>query len=243
MEAFLPLLLTALTTGILAPPFGAAQSKPKQPATYTIPTPPKPDFAPLDWLTGEWSGEFAGKNPPRGKVGLTVGYDLDNEYLVLRENVTFAATKTAPATSELWMGILSARHPEAGYLMRMYSNTGFMTRYSVSVEANGSVVRFVPDGGDFVPRGWLFRLALTRAGENLLDEKVEVAPPGKDFFVYYTARLTKNPSPPAATVKPSAPVVASAPSGPNQENDSSSEPPADSNPQTTPPSGPEPKKR
>ncbi len=142
-----------------------------------------------------------GKNSPSGKVGLTASYDLDDSYFILRENTVFAATKTAPATTELWMGIISACPSESDYVMRMYSSTGFMTRYNISVAPDGSSIRFAPEGGDMVPSGWLFRRTLARAGEGLLDETVEVAPPGKDFFVQYTARLTKSP-PKASSSEP-----------------------------------------
>ena len=33
---------------------GLLVAKEKQPATYSIALPPKPDFSPLDWLVGEW---------------------------------------------------------------------------------------------------------------------------------------------------------------------------------------------
>ncbi len=219
-------ILVGLTTSAWA------RDKNKPPATYTIRTPGKPDFTPLNWLAGEWSGTFSGKNSPSGKIGLTASYDLDNTYFVLREDVVFAATKTAPATTEMWMGIISARPGEPGYIMYMYSSTGFVTRYNVSVESQGSAIRFAPEGGELVPSGWLFRRALERADEGLLDETVEVAPPGKNFFAYYTARLTKS-HPPATSGKPATkpPSQAPAPSSPSDTQPTSPAGPAGSEPE------------
>ncbi len=171
---------------LLAP--GTLRAKEKPPTVYTIPLPAKPDFASLQWLVGEWVGKTSGRSP-EGEIRLAIDYALDNRFLVLREDISLAATKTAPAIRESWMGILSEDRAGAGFLLRAFSSTGFITRYRVTVE--GSEVHFNPEGGEQPPPGWLFRRVIQRSGDDELKETVQAAPPNKSFFDYYSAKLTR----------------------------------------------------
>jgi len=151
--------------------------------------PPKPDFSALDWLVGEWTGVTVGKDPA-GQVHFSAAYDLENRYMVLRENVALPPTKTAPATKESWIGILAARSPKGGgFVLRVFSSTGFVTRYGVSVDEDQIYLNF--EGGEEPPPGWLFRRVFEREDDSELSETVRVAPPDKPFFDYYTAKLTR----------------------------------------------------
>ena len=115
-----PLFLTLLLVlGIVAAP-----AKDKPPVTYRIPLPPKADFGAVDWLLGEWSGK-TGERSPQGEIHLTVSFDLDKRFLIFREETALAATPTAPATNESWLGILSPDPTGKGFLLRVFSSTGF----------------------------------------------------------------------------------------------------------------------
>lgn len=184
----------------------AAPAKDKTPLTYRIPLPPRADFGSLDWLIGEWTGKTGGRSP-QGEIRLTVSYDLDKRFLIFREETALAATPTVPATNESWLGILGPDPAGKGFLLRAFSNTGFITRYRVTVE-QGSV-SFNPEGGDEPPPGWLFRRTLQRVDVGELSETVQVAPPGKPFFDYCTAKLTR--------ASPSSPEAAPAAAKPTQE--------------------------
>ncbi|HLY60548.1 MAG TPA: hypothetical protein VKV95_07245 [Terriglobia bacterium] len=171
----------------------SAQAQPPQPkekpaATYTIPLPPLPDFSQLNWLMGEWSGK-TGDQKSQGDIHLKVSYDLEKRVAVFRESVSLPGTKTNPEITETWMGILTADRPGAGYSLRVFSSTGFVTRYRVTVE--GAEIQFNPEGGEQPPPGWLFRRKLTRTDTDALTETVQVAPPQKPFFDYFTAKLTR----------------------------------------------------
>jgi hypothetical protein len=192
---------------------GAAQKdKPqdKPPATYSIPLPPRPDFSPLDWLIGDWAGHTTdptGKET-QGDVHLTVSYALDKRFLLLREEVSLPAGTSAPAVHETWTGFLSADSFAAGFILRTFSSTGFITQYHVT--AGDARVSFDPQGGPNPPPGFLFRRVISRLGPGFFAEKVEVAPPDSPFFAYYNARLTqvlepKPTAPPAAAVSPAPP--------------------------------------
>lgn len=162
-------------------------AKEKQPATYSIPLPPKPDFTALDWIVGEWAGTTAGKER-QVDVRFSASYDLDQRFMILREEVSFAATKTAPASKETSMGILSASK-DSGFVLRWFSATGFITRYHVAVD--GTEIFLNQEGGDNPPPGWLFRRLIRHPDPSQFVETVQVAPANRPFFDYYTVTLTR----------------------------------------------------
>jgi len=182
------LILVLICT--LAAAGSAAKDKP--PVQYQIPIPTLPDFSAFEWLQGRWTGKTLPGSPP-GDVQLSVGPDLDKHFLVFRGEVALAATQTVPATKESWMGILSASHDGTGFILRVFSSTGFITRYRLTVD--GPEVRLNPEGGDSPPPGWLFRRIWARTGPDEFSETVQAAPPGKGFFGYYTAKFARVPTP------------------------------------------------
>ena len=183
----IPALLLAAHSGA-----AASAQKDKAPATYSIPLPPRPDFSPFAWIIGDWAGFTttlqAGKEH-QGGVHLTLSYTLDKRFVLVTEDVSLPASQSAPAQRESWMGLVSASPSGSGFVMRSFSSTGFMTEYHVTV--TDSEVCFDPEGGANPPPGWLFRRVITRLGNGYLGESVQVAPPGKGFFEYYSAKLNQ----------------------------------------------------
>lgn len=179
------LVLLALSSAV------ALQAKEKPPVTYRIPLPPKPDFSALEWLVGEWTGKTTGRGA-QGGIRLSVAYDLDKRFLIFREQVSLPATTTIPVSEESWLGILSADSSGTGLLLRTYSSTGFVTRYRVTIEDGR--VSLNPEGGEQPPPGWLVRRTLERLDDAELAETVQMAPPNRAFFDYYTAKLTRQPA-------------------------------------------------
>jgi hypothetical protein len=196
----LPAVLLLFLLGF--PPLAASKQPPK---TYSIPLPPKTDFSDLDWLVGDWSGKTTEKSPP-GDVRLSVAYGLDSRFLIFHETVTLASTGSTAAVDESWMGVLSGRPGGKEFTLRVFSSTGFITQYRVSVE--NALIRFVPEGGGLPPPGWLFRRMVTRSNPGELTESVEAAPPEGSFFQYYSAKLKHQP---AATGPAPAPPANSEP--------------------------------
>jgi hypothetical protein len=161
-------------------------AKEKAPAIYSVPTPPLADFSGLEWLLGDWAGKIV-PPWPQGEVRLNVSYALDKRFLVLREEIRLADTDTVPGLKESWMGILGPDRSPSSFEMRVYSSTGFITRYRVMVD--GPAVTFNPEGGDQPPPGWLFRRSIIRSGPEELNETVQAAPPNKGFFDYFAVKL------------------------------------------------------
>jgi hypothetical protein len=181
----------------LAGATSAAKHKP--PAQYQIPIPTPPDFSALDWLQGQWTGKTL-PNSPSGDVQLSVSPDLEKHFLIFRGEVSLAATPTVPATKESWMGILSASPDGSGFILRVFSSTGFITRYRLTV--NEAELHLNPEGGDFPPPGWLFRRIWARTGPDEFSEAVQAAPPGKAFFDYYTVKFARVAPPPKTNAAP-----------------------------------------
>jgi hypothetical protein len=163
----------------------------KRSSTYRIPLPPKPDFSSIEWLIGNWSGQMDKHSPP-GKIHLSVSYDLDKRVMVFRETLALAATGQVPANNESSIGILSRAPSGDSFLYQVYSSTGFINRYRVNVA--GSEIDFTPDGGPQPLPGWLTRRIIQRGDVDGFTETVQLAPPLKPFFDYYTAAFTRVPA-------------------------------------------------
>ncbi len=179
--------LTLLVVLLLLAPIVLAARKNRD-STYRIPLPPRPDFSSLEWLIGNWKGQMV-KRSPQGKIDLSVSYDLDRRVMVFREKVSLAATGEVPANDESSIGILSRAPAGDSFLFQVYSSTGFISRYRVTV--SGPEIDFSPDGGVQPLPGWLLRRTIQRGDINGFVETVQLAPPSKSFFDYYTAAFSR----------------------------------------------------
>lgn len=160
----------------------------KAPKTYRLQTPPEPDYKAIDWLVGSWVGKTTSPGA-QGQVLLTVGYELGKKFLMLRQEVSLSATDSVPATHEGFMGVLNGGPAAGAFNLNLYSSTGFVMHYRVTAK-DGEIV-FQPEGGAIPPEGWLFRWTLIHAGAGHCIERVDVAPPRKSFFEYYSATLSQ----------------------------------------------------
>jgi len=179
---------------------GAVSSaKDKPPVQYQIVTPALPDFSTINWLQGHWTGQTTSNNPP-GELQLAVSSELEKRVLVFRGEVSLPATRTVPAMKESWIGILSGSPDGNGFILRVFSSNGFITRYRLTTD--GAEIHLNPEGGDFSPPGWLFRRTWARTGPDEFTETVQAAPPGKSFFDYYSAKFARASPPEKTTPAP-----------------------------------------
>lgn len=183
-RASLKLLALMLACGLLST---ATMARQKPATSYTIPTPPEPNFSQFDWLIGEWSGKTTDKKAP-GQVLLSVSYELGKRFMTFREELALPSIEDTPASHEGLMGILHA-NPGGGFELTMYSSNGFISHYRVAVK-HGEI-DFTPAGGPLPPPGWLFRRIFKHTNPGECTETVEVAPPQGAFFKYYTAELAQ----------------------------------------------------
>lgn len=182
-------LAVFFTLFILGP--AALFGKDKNPQTYRIPQPPQPDFTSVEWMLGNWTGQMD-RHSPQGQIHLSVSYDLDKRVMIFREKISLASTGEIPATDESSIGILSRAPSGNSFLMQVFSSTGFITQYRVSV--SGPEIDFAPDGGPQPLPGWLARRIIQRGDVDGFSETVQLAPPLKPFFDYYTAAFTRDAS-------------------------------------------------
>jgi len=178
-----------MALALFAPALLAAKGK--HPSTYRIPLPPKPDFSSIEWMVGDWTGQM-GKHSPEGEIHLSVSYDLDQRVMIFREKIALAATGQFPANKESSIGILSGAPSGDAFLFQVYSSTGFISRYRVTVA--GEEIDFTPDGGLQPLPGWLSRRILQRSDVDGFTETVQLAPPLRPFFDYYTAFFIRQPA-------------------------------------------------
>jgi hypothetical protein len=174
----------------LAPAVLAAGDK--HPSTYRIPLPPKPDFSSIEWMIGNWTGRMD-RHSPQGEIHLSVAYDLDQRVMVFKEKVSLEATGEIPANNESSIGILSRAPSGDSFLLQVFASTGFVSLYRVTVE--GPEIDFTPEGGSQTPPGWLSRRIIQRGDVDGFTETVQMAPPLKPFFDYYSAAFTREPAP------------------------------------------------
>ena len=163
-------------------------SKEKSPTIYQIPVPERPDFSAVDWLVGDWAGKTTDQRN-QGDLRLSVSYQLDKHVILFRGEVTLPASKTTAPMKESWLGLLTPNRQAGGFSLRMFSSTGFITRYRLTVD--GPETHINPEGGEQPPPGWLFRTVIKRTSPQEFVETVQVAPPNKSFFDYYTAKLNR----------------------------------------------------
>jgi hypothetical protein len=179
-----------LTFVFLAPALLAAGER--QSSTYRIPLPPKPDFSSVEWMIGNWTGQMD-RHSPQGEIHLSVSYDLDQRVMMFREKISLASTGRLPADNESSIGILSRAPSGDSFLFQVYSSNGFISRYRVTV--SGPEIDFTPDGGPQPLPGWLSRRIIQRGDVDGFSETVQLAPPLKPFFDYYTAAFTRDAAP------------------------------------------------
>jgi len=179
---------TAIILGMLLCGAGAVFAKDKPPVVHRIPLPPRPDFSDLEWIFGDWEGRTGGRSPA-GEIRLSIALDMDKRYVIFHGEEKLDATPDLAEYKESWLGVMTQDPAGAGFILRVFSDTGFMTRYRATVVAG--TVTFNQEGGEQPPPGWLFRRIFQRTdvGEILLT--LQAAPPQKPFFDYYSANLTR----------------------------------------------------
>ncbi len=155
------------------------------------PSPPANPWKEFDFVLGEWTWAGGGQ-PGQGKGLSTFHPELDGTVLVRKVHLDYPATKERPAFAH--DDLLYVYHdPQDGSLHAIFfDGEGHVIRYAVTVVAAGDRLQFLSDAA---PGGTRCRMTYTRAGEDSVTEKFEIAPPGRpDAFapyVEFTARRVR----------------------------------------------------
>ena len=126
------------------------------------------------FLLGEWVGEGTG-TPGEATGGFSFSFDLEGKVLVRRNRADYPATKDKPAYSHTDLMVI---YHEPGQDMRAiyFDNEGHVIHYVVSFSKDQNTLTFL---GDPSPSAARFRFTYSKATNDSMTFKFEIAPPGK----------------------------------------------------------------
>ena len=151
--------------------------------------PAAPDWGPLQFLIGTWSGEGGGQ-PGQGAGAFTFAPDLQGTVLVRRNFAEFPAANGKPASRHDDLMVVYRDEASHGLRATYYDNEGHTIPYTVTA-AEGNAV-FVSEGG---PTGMRYRMTYIPAAPGQVKIRFEIAPPGKDFSTYIEASAHRDAAP------------------------------------------------
>jgi len=142
-----------------------------------------PNWAPFNWLVGDWVGEGAAADRGQGTGGFSFALDLQKNILVRKNWADYPATndRTAFRHDDLMIAYQeSAKDPVQAIF---FDSERHVIRYVASVSTDGNTIQFTSEAQPTSPR---YRLTYSKNGDNALTLKFEIAPPGKpDAFTTY----------------------------------------------------------
>jgi hypothetical protein len=154
---------------------------------------PAPDWGPLQFLVGEWTGEGGGQ-PGQGAGAFSFTPDLQGTVLVRR---SFAVYPNARHDDLMIVYREAGKDPAKAVY---FDNEGHVIQYDIRTETQAVV--FQSEGPASAPR---YRLTYTPDGGSRVKIKFEIAPPGKDFATYLEASAIRRPPTPASAAPAASP--------------------------------------
>jgi hypothetical protein len=144
--------------------------------------PDQDPWEPYAYLVGDWIGEGSGQ-PGKGSGFFSFAWDLQKKVLVRRNRAEYPASQGRPAISHEDLMVIY-RGETAGPTRAIYfDNEGHVINYVATVSDDKRTLTFQSDAAPSAPR---FRLSYTKRGDDAVDIKFEIAPPGKpDGFKAY----------------------------------------------------------
>ena len=127
------------------------------------------------FLVGEWTAEGGG-GPGQGTGTFSFEFDLQGKVLVRRNRSDYPATNDRPAFSHQDLMIVY-REPGAKSAQAIYfDNEGHVIHYTAELTADQESLVFL---SDLLPSAARYRLTYTKAKNQTLNIKFEIAPPDK----------------------------------------------------------------
>jgi len=149
----------------------------------------KSDWAPLEYLLGDWVGEGGGQ-PGQGTGEFSFHPDLQNRVLVRKNYAAYPPTKDRPGFRHDDLMVVY-REPDSALPRALYFDSeGHVIHYSVTASSDQKTIEFVSDALPSSPR---YRLTYVKTGSDTLTLRFEIAPPGKpdSFSTYIEAKAKR----------------------------------------------------
>jgi hypothetical protein len=148
----------------------------------------KSDWAPLEYLLGDWVGEGGGQ-PGQGAGEFSFHPGLQNRILVRKSYAAYPPAKDRPAYRHDDLTVVYKESDSAPPRALYFDNEGHVINYSITIFPDQKTIEFV---SDVLPSSPRYRLTYVKTGSNTLTLKFEIAPPGKpDSFSTYIESKAK----------------------------------------------------
>lgn len=140
------------------------------------------DLASLRPLLGKWEGTGKGFGGT-ATVTRTCRPLMKGTYIMSRTRAEFAPTQEKPGgDSHQDVGFFSVDKPGKRVMYREFNSEGFVNTYVLkSVSDNGRTFIFETIEVEGMADGWLARLTVTLKNRDEMEEKFELAAPGKEY--------------------------------------------------------------
>ncbi len=139
-------------------------------------------WKPYRFLVGEWTAEGGG-DPGKGSGRFSFAWDLQEKVLVRRNRAEYPAAQGRPAFSHEDLMVIYRPDRGAPDKAIYFDSEGHVINYALTFADDGHTLTFLSDALPAAPR---FRLSYTKAGDDSVGIKFEIAPPGKpDAFKTY----------------------------------------------------------
>ncbi len=178
---FPAVVLLALSAGAVAPP------------------PDDDAWKPYRFLVGEWTGEGSG-DPGKGSGRFSFAWDLQDKVLVRRNRTDFPAAQGRPAFSHDDLMVIYRADRDGPTKAIYFDSEGHVINYAATFSDDRQTLTFLSDAIPAAPR---FRLSYTKAADDSMGIKFEIAPPGKpgEFKTYLEGTARRHAEPKSARPK------------------------------------------
>jgi hypothetical protein len=148
-------------------------------------------LVPLEFFIGRWEGTSEGK-PGSGVVQREYSRVLGGRFIRV-ENVTTYAPQAKNLKGERHedIGFFSFDRARKRLILRQFHVEGFVNHYVADVAGGTGPVTFTTEAIENIPAGWRARETYTRISADEIEERFELAEPGKDYEVYSLTKLRR----------------------------------------------------
>jgi hypothetical protein len=148
-------------------------------------------LASLEFLVGEWEGTSEGQ-PGSGVVRREYARILGGRFMQVRNTTTYAPQAKNPKGEQHEdIGFFSFDRIRKRLVLRQFHVEGFVNEYVAEGASGSERMVFTTESIENIPPGWRARETYIRISADELEERFELAEPGKDYELYSRSRLKR----------------------------------------------------